>query len=605
MQSQRTRSQNAKSGVQALQPLNIRGIANLKNTKVDTVLASILTQVEGKIRLEIDQDNTIVSLVQQNGDKRFGSIAEIERLNGFRKFTNDAKKASIAAEIIDPVRMLCFDAIKVEDINEPTVINQGALASLKEFKLQLDYLEENIEFSEDTFRRLASESIATDLCDILNDWMGKIIVSIRTTIAMIVRGEDTKGFVSESLFGKSVPKWAYDKLAKGSLAKLGLVSVETVFFPRDPRKGIYFTVKELASDAFARNHTWLLRNSQYQRWVLTNTDLLKEACNAKENISFTSESDPVGTALRNEKVYLSRVAYDKDVFLNDRATKINLLGNASFASPKLAFVTLMNLGLAYQTGHFKTSDIARDFYAKLYPDVDFTSEGARKKGPASIILEGGNVSPMDEVFQWNAAWKQLFLAIAPAMMGVAHNSPLMERLNQGYEHFAPIPAATEAAPATLAVKNKEGTITAPAKAEVVAEPGYSRPTKSEYEFSDFHDVTPIETAADRTLAKSMFAKMKIDDVSLQKTGKVNRAPGLTDLGQTGAKTVKLFRDDPKLAFLADPVKDWLRGFSTKRIQAVAAKFVSAQFHEITGLDDDDDNPDADAPDDDDGDDDFD
>jgi len=544
----------------------------------------MLTHTEGAIRLEVDQDNAVISLVSQKDGKRFGAITELEKLNGFRKFATEARKASIAAEIIDPVRNLCFDAIKQEHISEPTVINAGNLNSLKEFKLQLDYLKDNIEFTEDTLRRLSSGEVANDCCDLLNDWIGKIILSIRTTIAKMVRGEETKGFISDNLFEKKVPKWAYDKLAKGELARGGLTSVELIFFPRDPRKGIYYTVREMTDDRFSNKHDWLLQSSQYQFNVLRNADLLKEACNVKEKISFTSESDTIGSALRGEKVFLTAPQFNKESFLDDKASKINLLGLASFATPKLAINTLLNVGLAFQTAHFRTADVGRDFWAKLYPSIDFFSDAGKKKGFVTLINEANDISPSKECFEWNSGKKDIFKAILPAMAGISTDSKILVDLLGMFDTFTKVREIVHAVPAKAEEKTLDGrSILAHARAEVKAAPGYTRPASSSDSYTDVYEAIFPDGSKERSEASALYKKMRIDPDSLQKTLKPSTQSHFSDLSKPGIQVVEMFRKHDKLSFLADPVKDWLCGFSTRKIQSVAALFVRAQFADLTGL----------------------
>lgn len=566
-------------------------IQNLQKIRPDPMLSSVLAQTRATVRVSIDQDNSSVGLFDAEGE-RFGTMSELEKLMGFRKFIVDLRKKTVVDQVMDPIRDHLYNITKsVGDVDEPSIIQSGVLAYVKEIETYVDNLKENFEFIGGIYRT-AETAFQRDLFDISGHWIRVITQILSSLLQSIIRGKDVKGKLSDLLFKASIPKWAFDKLARTEIAFLQTLDPCKIFYPKDNRKGLSLTVREISSKDFVKDELirFLLKNSQYQVKLFENEALLKAAFKLKEEdtISFISESDTLGVSLRGEKVILAPAELNEDWILTNRETKLNqFASNPSFATPKAALKSILEMGLAFQTGDFRTADNIGNFWSVLYPDLDFIKGVNAKRNYFAVIKEAQSPDPLHEVYSFNPLRKALFKELIPILLQIKGSSPVAKLLTTHYAGAIPDVSRRFAKAERRDADNKI------ILAAVEARDGYLRP--ADCSWSEPPELISLMTneivGSVATAERDRFARlMRIDKISLKKEAKVNRQAKLSSLTRAGDKLLKNMLSNARTEYLVDPVRDWLQGFTSRAFQAIAANLVDAQFDVFFDRNEEDDNP---------------
>jgi len=557
--------------------LTAQKIQNLQKIRPDPMLSSVLAQTRATVRVSIDQDNATVGLFDAEGD-RFGTISELEKLLGFRKFILDLRKKTVVDQVMDPIRNHLYNIGKNSGIDEPAIIQSGVLAYVKEIETFVDNLKENFEFISGIYRT-AETPFQRDLFDISGHWIRAIAQILLSLLEQVIRGKDVKGKLSDLLLSAYVPKWAFDKLARTEVAYLQTLDPCKIFYPKDNRKGISLTVREIANNDFIQNGLirYLLQNSRYQVELFRNEALLKAAFKLKadETISFVSESDTLGVSLRGEKVILTPAKFDEDWILTNRETKLNqFVSNPSFANPKAALKTLLEMGLAFQTGDFRTADQVGNWWSVLYPDLDFVKGVNAKRNYFAVVKESKDNDPLTQVYSFNNLRKALFKDLIPILLQVKGSSAIAKEMQSLYSRSMPEVAFQYP---RKEVKNDDGSIKEPA---IPQRDGYKRPLDCHW------DDTPlvvrlltqkVDGVREMDECNHYAELLRIDKGSLKKEAKPNRQAKLSSLTRAGDKLLTSMARNSRTEYLIDPVRDWLQGFTSRAFQAIAANLVDAQF----------------------------
>jgi hypothetical protein len=572
--------------------INSGRLSSLQTTKVDQILGTILSKASLNVNLRINADQCIVTIVNEDDGKRVCTIADILRINGFRKFAMDQKKISEASTILDPVAdrffnaftMICADKEMAEFM--PPQIQSGPIAALKDANVITGNLLKNDE-ALGKMSKVNTKGDSRTLIDMMRNWISKTLEIYASLYIEICKGQDTKGFLAEELFAQKIPKWAFDKFSRTDLNKIAGQDIRRLFFPVDVRKGIFFTVHELSSEEFRSDHLWLTRFSDYQIRVINSAELVKLIAKGEAAVSFTNESDAIGTALRSEKVIITPHWFGVDFNIEPRTKKLNnFCANPDFSTPRQGLRTVLEFGLAIQTGDFRIPDMVGDFLVPLTkPTVtlDFVKNVTSKRNFFKVLHENiGKTEPcLYNLYRLSGeSIHKLVNALLPLLLRISLTGPVAQAL-------------LSSTYMDLTTTDEEGNPSYLAAAMTSADSTVTIPLSEHVRFDSL--TAKVETDDDRKLrAKVVSAAALPTGKQLKKT----KGQKFSQLTTTAKAIVKTIEAEKSLRYLADPVGVWLQGFTSDVIQNVAASLVAAQFGSL--LDDfepDDDSSDEEATDD--------
>jgi len=309
--------------------------------------------------------------------------------------------------------------------------------------------------------------------------------------------------------------------------------------------------------------------------------LVKKLAKSETEISFTNESDPIGTALRSEKVLLTPHWFGLDFNIEPRTKKLNnFCVNPDFSTPRQAIRSVLEFGLAIQTGDFRIPNMVEDFLkpmTKAAGSVDFVKNITAKRNYFKVLQEHGGKTEACLISQYK---------LEPATHELARQMiPLLLRIN---------PVGSLATSLAIGgdldtTQDEDGTESKPLVAGYFEKEPPSQPLLERTAFESLN--AKIETSADRSLQKEVVAAAALPTSKQIKKTKGNKFSNLT---VNGRRAVKSVRDEKSIEYLAEPVTTWLQGFTTDVIQDVAADLVVAQFGTLLNSFESDDEDDSDG-----------
>jgi hypothetical protein len=551
--------------------INSGRLLSLQTTKVDQVLGTILSKANLNVTLKINADQCIVTITNDGDGKRVCTIADILRINGFRKFAMDQKKISEASSILDPVLDRFFNAFKLVRTETemadflPPQIQSGPIAAMKDANIVISNLLKNDE-ALGKMSKVNTKGNSRILIDLLRNWISKTLEIYASLYVKICKGQDTKGFLAEEIFVQKIPKWAFDKFSRTDLNKVAGQDIRRLFFPIDIRKGIYFTVREMDNDDFLDEHKWVLKYSQYQINIVKSPEVISDLARSETEISFTNESDPVGTALRSEKVLLTPHWFGMDFNIEPRTKKLhNFCANPDFSTPRQALRTVLEFGLAIQTGDFKIPRMIEDFLNPLtlsIKRIDFVKNVTSKRNFFKVLAENGARTEACIVAQYKLEGEntlKLSRSLVPLLMRVGVESAAVQTFIT--ESALCVPAA-----------GSDGTIRYPAMALNDSTESITVTLQEHDRFDSL--IAKIETTPDIKLQGEVITAAALPKGKQLKKTKTQKFSQLTP---ASSKIVKIIEREKSLQYLAEPVASWLQGFTNDVVQDVAADLVAAQF----------------------------
>lgn len=556
--------------------LSINKINNLTKYTADPTLRAILTQSKTYVGLRVEPDGAHVRIMDSRTNEAVGNLGDLERLQGFRNFVTMVKKQSNHNTALEPVRTIAFNAFKklknADGSFEPTLFTPGAIQSLKAIDAETDNLMENSEFLDSLFRTCSTD-YEKNLLIILKLWTQSIVGEIVALVDRIVSGQETKGFMTDALFNAGVPKWAYDKLAKTELAMLQQTDVRYIFFPRaDFRKGITYTVREIASAAFRGKvqNTYLLRGSQFAVAVISTPSILKVVGGAETDVSLDSETDKVGLELRNEKVCISPPEWSEDTFVDPRITKpLMFCGNPSLLSARESLKTVLDFGLGFQTMDLKTVDPVGNVLAGAFPQPtqNLKEISKAKRGNLVAVAKGEPdfEAVLESYFNFEAGKRDHFKDLITTVIGIKPTHALTVEILRAFD---------------ILNTAKTAAVAAAAVPDAAPLPTPINPGEDVFKQAWLGYSTTPETQAAKEEWKDFLESVRLDPDYLEPKKAASKATKYLALIKSSKELVAQIRADEKIGFLAEHISTWLGGFSVAQYQQVGASFVAAQFDQL-------------------------
>jgi len=172
-------STNKKKANKAL-IINSARLTGLQTTKVDQVLGTILSKANLNVTLKINADQCVVTITDEGNGKRICTIADILRINGFRKFAMDQKKISEAEIIMNPVLDRFFNAFKMIRAEQgmegflPPQIQSASVAAMKDANVTISNILKNDE-ALGKMSKVNTQGNSRILIDIMRDWIAKTL----------------------------------------------------------------------------------------------------------------------------------------------------------------------------------------------------------------------------------------------------------------------------------------------------------------------------------------------------------------------------------------------------------------------------------------------
>lgn len=255
--------------------------------KLEPLLANVLNDVHGLIRIDIGADNFArVIVVDEESGNKIGTLKDIERIAKFRRFIEEEKKITKNLDILGPIEGRLVNAFKGliaqkdwVDLTFPT-ISATQLVVLKESERKTRRLEANRDFLVSYMKERKFAPHEEDICIQIHSWVIGSLEANAKLYEWVLTGADSVNKMSDELFAQVVPAWAYKRLSQMNLTLL--TDMRRVVFPQNTRAGVQFTVKELMNDGFRNRHIKLLSHSGFQIRLLHDGAGLKTVLNLPE-----------------------------------------------------------------------------------------------------------------------------------------------------------------------------------------------------------------------------------------------------------------------------------------------------------------------------------
>jgi len=559
--------------------ITVSRIKALSEIRIDPVLGKILVDSGNKIQVEIDGSNNVsVIFVNRKGDQ-VGSVKDIERIAGFRKFANDEKKASVAESIMAPIEAKMTRAVELQRTETgdagytPPKLAPAMLEALKDSNKRVQMLLENRRILETARGNKPAEQ--QGVVEALVRWINQCLEVHAAYVRRIVAGGEIKGFLSESLFVNRVPSWVHQRLTSSNLATMTGGDVRRFLFPADARKGVSVTVRELANPAFRAANAWLLQYSNLQIAVISNGALIRAIANSQADISFENEADVVGTSLRNEKVVVTPHWFGVEYLFEpkSRGKGSSFTQNPDFSTPKAGLRSIMETLVAVQTFDIRTSDQVSSIWGPIAAglDIDFRTNVNARRNLFRVALDAetqisGRIKALFAVANQQA--EILFRALVQIGLRMTPTSVIYGALMGGIDFQTREDTTTE-----LWTENLRTSAVRIDGLDLDAEnPRVQAAT------SAMHDTLhrPIVTGGENDLRTRVVEASGTR--ALRGGKKKSQNVNLSSLSKEARTVAKKFTDD--LAFLKKPLEEWLRGFATESMQIAAARLVEAQMDSL-------------------------
>lgn len=557
------------------------------STKIDPVLSKILIDSGLKIRVEIGgSGQATTTLIDVRSGKESGTIQDIERIAGFRRFAIDEKKQSLAAMAILPIEDRITRVVQSardsagSETFLPEKFGPQVIQTLKDSDKTVRVILENRKVIENVYPIAADEQ--KPALRMLGNWVSKALEAHALLTTAATLGQETKGFLAQKLFELALPKWGYDRVCLKDFGASSITDYRRVIFPADSKKGIVFTVRELADKRMREENAYVLGNSAVQIKLVTDPEVMKSLFQVESAPAFDNEADQLGTSLRGEKILLSPLYYGIDYMFEPKTRgKLSSFSQLpDLTEPKAILRSVTEAWVQVQCLETRTGTQVGSIWDPLrtgLSNFNYKDNVSMKRNLFAVSLE--NKTVLEErvksiVFCSSDSARAMVRNLLSIALRVGGNHNICKVMfsvigcakpvEVTKEGFAPSGTTLVKGPASAA-----GKATDPPVPATMIWNGVSR---------------PISSDEDKALRKLVAKKTGLLDTTIPKKKKGAKAPHLGILGKRAKKMLERLTDDQR--FLEVGLTDFFRRFTDSNLQDVAVRLVEAQLDDVLLQEDD-------------------
>jgi len=589
----------AQSGEQKFLLISAARVESLNAIKIDATMAKVLVDSGLKLRIEIDGNNqAATTLVDSSTGRIAGTIADIKKIAGFRKFAADEKKVSAANSIMNPIEDKITRATQQVRTEAgqgnflPAKLSPGAMEAIKDSNTRVSILLKNRRVLENAAPVAPDEQ--KGVIAALRNWIAKSLEVHAALVKHAIRGGEIKGHLSEALFTARVPAWVHGRLTSVNLETFSGGDYRRFLFPADAKKGICFTVREITTATFRTHNEWVLEFSNVQVSILEDQALLRAMFNSQADIDFANEADPIGSLLRGEKVLLTPIFFSAEYLFEPKARNksSSFAQNPDFSNPRAALRTVIETVVAIQTFEIRTSDQVATIWSPLTEGLalNFRENINAKRNLFRVALDGPaeTESRIRALYTFGNDKAEL---LERALFYIGFRIPPTSTIARAFFNaigFAVATTSTETwaqTPLNSVIVQRGTNSVGVASAAPMAE---LTPT--------LHNLLSpaIATGAEQDLKAEVVRSAGTRAGPTNKKKGAQKGPSsLTALSLPSLRVTKKLKGD--LEFLRVPVEEWLRGFMTISLQNAAAGLVDAQLDSLFEVEGDSDDSDGEDP----------
>lgn len=555
----------------------IFGTGKLKHLpliSVDTTVARLLTNIGGKIELEIQgqASNVKVTFKEQGQDVSIG-IDEFNRIfsapaliaRALKNKRNEEDFVTISSHVATIMATHNLDPGVIQPLtSESFGLIKQSLAGLKNLQKNLEIIE------------LLKDKFPQDpLQEPLRCYATASIAIVAKGITRIATGEmKISESNSEELAARAVPNWIFQKLLKGTVDRN--TSPCLFLFPRKKEKGFTMSTKELRDNNMVGCNSAILARSQLLIDLVKNDDFLAEVIpHFDDMISDEANKEILGNFQWHIFPLLGSESI-KDFLLSKNKTVALMVTDSGGTNLKKRLVKLGNALL--RTSLLENSGGRPDLTIckHLYPSDKSTNFFPDTESFYDVLVKQPNIEKTVQAYLnlSDASMTALFLQLLTLELGQGFSKDIEKLIHEEKFGFTPaaVPKGWDSFIPGLTGKTTFGQETAP-----------NRPYVPETNIDiDLLVGTKIIEKGDALRAQKenlevvLFKVYKQDKQTSKKDKNPSGPPPNISLGGNGRKLANIIRTKigPKTA---EEVENFLRGFSYMRMQEEALKRVRASM----------------------------